>query len=118
MPLDPQWIPKVWRGTYTLMLFVVAVLLAASTALAVTRAEAARVVDEKWNEKLRKEVTEIATSAAVEASRNAVSQVAREQIAPIALEQARFTGMFSGVDGRVRSLEEWRNARAGRVEVR
>lgn len=118
MTLDPQWVPKVWRGAYTLMLFVVAVLLAASTALAVTRAEASRVVDEKWNEKLRKEVTEIATAAAVDASRDAVSQVTREQIAPLALERARDSGALAGVDGRVRSLEEWRNARAGRVEIR
>lgn len=118
MNLDPQWIPKVWRGTYTLALFVVAVLLAASTALAVTRAEAARVVDEKWNEQLRREVTEIATDAAVAASRDAVAQVAREQIAPVALQQAKHEGALIGVDGRVRSLEEWRNARAGRVEIR
>ena len=118
MSLDPVWVPKVWRGSYTLALFVGAVLLAASTALAVTSAVAGRVVDEKWNDKLRREVTEIATDAAVAASRDAVAQVAKEQIAPIAIEQAKHEGTIAGVDGRVKSLEAWRDSRAGRIETR
>lgn len=118
MTLDPAWVPKVWRGTYTFALFVIAVLLAASTALAVTRMEAARVVDEKWNENLRKEVTEIATAAAVSASREAVAQIAREEITPISRDQARQEAALAGIDGRVHTLETWRDTRSGRVEIR
>jgi len=111
-------VPKVWRGSYTLALFVGAVLLAAGTALAVTRFEAGRVVDAKWNDQLRREVTEIATSAAVAASREAVAQVAREEIGPLGHAQGKQEGIVAGLDSRVTSLEAWRDSRTGRIETR
>lgn len=116
-PLDPQWVPKPWRASYTLALFAGAILLAAATAIAVTRSTAGQVVDEKWNDKLRQQVTEIATNAAVAASREAVAQVTSEQILPLREGQATQTAQISGVDGRVRSLEAWRDSRSGRIET-
>jgi hypothetical protein len=64
-------------------MLVVGLLTAAGTALGVVHVEAGRVVDAKWNDRLRAEVTEIATAAAVRASRDAVTQVVREEIGPL-----------------------------------
>ena len=83
MPPDPKWIPKAWRPAYSFAAVAFAILSAGATALAVVHVEAARVVDAKWNDTLRREVTEIASAAAVQASRDAVVKVTTEQIAPL-----------------------------------